>query len=152
MCHQTETSLCLATHTSWCAVSRDTVLRLTLKVRAMSARVSPSTSRRRIASRFWCRVSFGLRPSLTPRAFVLSLPSPVRARIRSRSNSAEAAEDSQHQAAMRCGGVGPRIAERPETGFLLRDGREGVEEIARRAGEPIEPDHEEHVVGLKLGH
>ena len=40
----------------------------------------PSRSRRRIASRFWCSVSFGLRPSLTPRALARSRPSLVRAR------------------------------------------------------------------------
>ncbi len=38
------------------------------------------------ASRFWCSVNFGLRPSLTPRAFARSRHSPVPARIRSRSN------------------------------------------------------------------
>ena len=38
------------------------------------------------ASRFWYSVNFGLRPSLTPWAFARSRHSPVRARIRSRSN------------------------------------------------------------------
>jgi hypothetical protein len=33
---------------------------------------SPSRSRRRIASRFWCSVNFGLRPRLTRPAFVRS--------------------------------------------------------------------------------
>src|ERR1700730_6153427 len=54
----------------------------------MSARVSSPCSRRLIASRFWCGVSLGGRPKLCPRAFALSRPSPVRARINSRSNSA----------------------------------------------------------------
>jgi hypothetical protein len=42
-----------------------------------------SWSRRQIASRFWCSVSFGLRPSLTPRALARSRPSLIRARIKS---------------------------------------------------------------------
>ena len=53
----------------------------------LAHRLSP-LSRRLIASRCWCGVSFGLRPIFTPRAFARSRPSPVRARIRSRSNSA----------------------------------------------------------------
>ena len=52
------------------------VLRLTLKVRALSASGSPRLSRRRIASRRWCGVSLGLRPSFTPRALARSRPSP----------------------------------------------------------------------------
>ena len=53
----------------------------------MSARVSPA-SRRASASRCWCGVSFGLRPSFTPLATARARPSPVLARINSRSNSA----------------------------------------------------------------
>jgi hypothetical protein len=45
-------------------------------------------SRRLIASFCWCAVSFGGRPILCPRATARARPSPVRARIRSRSNSA----------------------------------------------------------------
>jgi hypothetical protein len=44
-----------------------------------------NVSRRRIASRFWCGVSFGLRPIITPFATARAQPSPVRARINSRS-------------------------------------------------------------------
>jgi hypothetical protein len=56
--------------------------------RAISARVSLPSSRRFVASRRCSGVSFGFRPSFTPRRFARSRPSPVRARIRSRSNSA----------------------------------------------------------------
>src|SRR5580693_9168194 len=61
-------------------------LRLTAALSAASG--SPSRSRRRIASRFWCSVNFGLRPSLTPRGLARSRPSLVRVRIKSLSNSA----------------------------------------------------------------
>src|SRR3984893_10653041 len=54
----------------------------------MSASVSLPVSRRLIASRFWCGVSFGGRPILCPRATARARPSPVRARIKSLSNSA----------------------------------------------------------------
>src|SRR5271168_4116877 len=53
----------------------------------MSLSGSPR-SRRRIASLRWCGVSLKGRPKLCPRAFARSRPSPVRARINSRSNSA----------------------------------------------------------------
>jgi Tetratricopeptide repeat len=36
--------------------------------------VSPSRSRRLIASRFWCGVSLGLRPNFTPLAFASARP------------------------------------------------------------------------------
>jgi hypothetical protein len=66
-----------------------------LKVRAISRTGSPFVSRRLIASRIWWAVIFGLRPIFTPRALARSRPSPVRARISSRSNSAEKAHLSQ---------------------------------------------------------
>src|SRR5580704_13956415 len=53
----------------------------------MSASVSP-WFRRLIASRFWWSVSLNGRPIFCPRATARARPSPVRARIRSRSNSA----------------------------------------------------------------
>jgi hypothetical protein len=40
----------------------------------MDRSVSPSTSRRLIASRFWCGVSFGLRPNLTPFSLASARP------------------------------------------------------------------------------
>jgi len=45
-------------------------------------------SRRLSASLTWCAVIFGGRPIFTPRALARLRPSPVRARISSRSNSA----------------------------------------------------------------
>jgi hypothetical protein len=45
------------------AVSLEIVLGLTLYARAI-ARSDPPSSRRRMASSFWCGVSFGLRPRL----------------------------------------------------------------------------------------
>jgi hypothetical protein len=54
----------------------------------MSASGSPA-SRREMASRRWCGVNLGRLPMATPLAFARSRPSPVRARISSRSNSAK---------------------------------------------------------------
>jgi hypothetical protein len=54
----------------------------------MSVSDSPR-SRRRIASLRWCGVSLHGRPKLCPRALAGSRPSPVRARINSRSSSAK---------------------------------------------------------------
>ncbi len=54
----------------------------------MSSSVSPSRSRRLMASRIWWAVNLGFLPIFTPRALARSLPSPVRTRIRSLSNSA----------------------------------------------------------------
>jgi hypothetical protein len=52
-------------------------------LRPISASESSPLSRRRIASRFWWGVSFGLRPIFTPFATARARPSPVRARIAS---------------------------------------------------------------------
>jgi len=67
--------------------SRPIVVGSTAKVRATSACVSPAARRCRVSWRWWC-VSFGGRPNLTPRPLARVRPSPVRARISSRSNSA----------------------------------------------------------------
>jgi hypothetical protein len=85
-----------------------------------------------------------LTPFATPRA----RPSLVRARIRSRSNSAR--PPSQHQAAVRCRGVSPCVAERSESSFLLGDRRQDVEKVARRSRQAVEPRHHEHVAGVEL--
>jgi hypothetical protein len=96
------------------------VLWLTLWLRASSRTGSPLRSPRRIASRFWCSVNFGFRPSLAPRALARSRPSLARVRIKSlRTRPARLA--GKHQAAVCCRGVGPCIAERTETGFLGGD-------------------------------
>jgi hypothetical protein len=46
---------------------------------------------------------------------------------------------------------GPCVAKRAETGFLVRDRGEGIQKIAGRAGEPVEPGHHHHVAGLDAG-
>jgi hypothetical protein len=69
------------------ACRRDIVACETLKVRATSACASPLASLW-IASCRWCGVSAVGRPNFTPRSLARFLPSPVRARISSLSNSA----------------------------------------------------------------
>jgi hypothetical protein len=64
--------------------SRAIVVWATPYVRAISDRLSPA-SRRASASCRWCCVSLGGRPMCTPRALPRARPSPVRARINSRS-------------------------------------------------------------------
>ena len=51
---------------------------------------------------------------------------------------------------MRGGGVGPCVAERAETSLLAGDLRERVQQIVRRARQPVEPGHHEHVAGVEL--
>jgi hypothetical protein len=51
----------------------------------------------------------------------------------------EAAEDGQHQSAVRRGGVGPGVAERAKADVLAAEQREDVEQVARRARQPVEP-------------
>src|SRR5580704_9697987 len=62
----------------------------------------------------------------------------------------QAAEHGQHQPPMRCGGVGPRVAERSESGLLVGDRRQYVEKVARRSRQAIEPRHHKHVAGVEL--
>jgi len=70
-------------------------------------------------------VSFGVRPSFTPRAL-----------------AREAAEHGGHQAAVWRGGVGPRVAERSEAGALAGHRREGFQKVACRSRQAIEArDH-----------
>jgi hypothetical protein len=52
---------------------------------------------------------------------------------------------------VRRGGVGPCIAKRSETGFPIGDRREGVQQVARRSGQPVKPRHHHHVAGVELG-
>ena len=44
----------------------------------------------------------------------------------------------------RCG-IGPTIPQRLESGARLGDRVEHVEQIARRAGQPVEPRHDQHI-------
>src|SRR5262249_61331641 len=46
----------------------------------------------------------------------------------------QAAEDGEHQAAVRGGGVGPGIAKRCESGAYAGDGGERIEQVAGTAG------------------
>jgi hypothetical protein len=66
-------------------------------------------------------------------------PSPVRTRINSRSNSARPPKTVNIRRL--CGvavrrGVSPHIAKKPESGLLVGDGGEGIEQVAGRAGQP----------------
>jgi len=63
-------------------------------------------------------------------------PSLVRALISSRSNSASPPH-RQHQLPVRRRGVGPTIGERAKARARLADYVEHIEQIARRAGEPV---------------
>ena len=117
----------------------------------MSVSVSPR-SRRRIASLRWCGVSLKGRPKLCPRALACcSRPSPVRARINSRSNSASPPRtvsikrpcavvvSAQASARDRNPAFLPVIAAR-----VLRRSRGG-------ACQQVEPRHRYHVAGANLG-
>jgi hypothetical protein len=46
--------------------------------------------------------------------------------------------------------VGPRIGEGSKPGLLAGDRRKGVEKVAGRAGQPVEPGHHHHVAGADL--
>jgi hypothetical protein len=70
------------------STSREIVLCETAKRRARSACVAMPVLKALIASARWRPVSVGGRPIWTPRALARVRPSPVRARINSRSNSA----------------------------------------------------------------
>jgi hypothetical protein len=51
---------------------------------------------------------------------------------------------------MWAGGIGPRVAKRPETRFAISDRGEGVQEIPCRTGQPVEPGHHQHIAGVDL--
>jgi hypothetical protein len=78
---------------------------------------------RSMASWCWWAESFFGRPKRTPRALARSRPSPVRARISVRSNSASA-HDGEHKLAVWRRGVRPGVLEGPEAGARLLDGLE----------------------------
>jgi len=115
----------------------------------MSRTVSSPASRRRIASLTWCRVSFGLRPSFTPRALARAALGRAGADQLALEFS-EAAEYGEHEAAVWGGGVGPRVAEGAEACFPAGDRRESIEKIAGRACQAVEARHHEHVAGVEL--
>ena len=84
----------------------------------MSRIASPFCLRRR-APCCWCGVSFGLRPSFTPRG---------------------------GRAMSWCR---PCIAQGSETGFPLGDRRKRVQQISGGSGQAVEPRHHQHVARLK---
>jgi hypothetical protein len=59
----------------------------------------------------------------------------------------QSAEHGQHQTPVRGRRVGPRVGEGSKPGFLAGDRGEGVEKIACRACQPVEPRHHHHVAG-----
>jgi hypothetical protein len=61
------------------------------------------------------------------------------------------AEDREQQTAVRGRGVGPAIPQRGEPGAFPRDGGERVEQVARAAGEAVQPRYQQHVTGGEPG-
>jgi hypothetical protein len=59
------------------------------------------------------------------------------------------AKHGQHQAAVRCRGVGPCVAKGFETGVLGGDRRERVQQVAGGSRQPVEPRHRQHVAGVE---
>src|SRR5882724_13157923 len=62
----------------------------------------------------------------------------------------QAAEYREHQAAVRCGGVGPRIRDRTKAGACLRNTIKNIEQVACRSRQAVKPRHHQHVAGLEL--
>ncbi len=62
----------------------------------------------------------------------------------------QAAKDGEHQAAVGRSGVGPGVAQGPETGLAAGDRRQGVEKIAGGAGQAVQPGHHQHVAGHQV--
>lgn len=83
-------------------------------------------------------MSLGFRPSLTPRLGAGTSLAGARANQLAL-ELGEAAEDGEHQATVGRGGVGPCVAERAEAGLLAGNRCEGVEKVAGRAREAVEP-------------
>jgi hypothetical protein len=117
---------------------------LTLEVRA-SSRTGLPGSRRRSASRGWYRVRLRRRSNAARlRAGVAfagagldELPLKRRA----------SAEHGQHQTAVGRRGVRPGIAKGCKLSSLVGDRGERSEEVARRARQPGQPRHHQHVTG-----
>ena len=116
----------------------------------MSTKDSPA-SRRAITSRRWWCVSFGLRPIITPLALARPLPSLVRLRINSRSNSASPPRTVSIN--LPCAAVvRPGVPHRFEARALVGDGTEQIEEVPCRACQLIEARYHEHVVPAEAAH
>ena len=61
----------------------------------------------------------------------------------------QAAQHSQHQAAVRGSGVGPIVIERPKARLFVGNSRKGVEQVARGTGEPIQAGDEDDITGAE---
>src|SRR4051794_31458385 len=86
-----------------------------------------------------------------------SRPGPLPALPRARPDQfpldlGQAAEHGQHQAAMRGRRICPSILQGPKAGLFLSKSREGVEEIAGGAGQPVEAGDEHDITGCQRAH
>lgn len=61
------------------------------------------------------------------------------------------AQHGQHQPPVGRGGIGPYVGEGPEARPSVGNGFERVEKVERRAGQPVESRHHEHVAGIEGG-
>src|SRR4051812_42768025 len=124
-----------------------------------------SGARRRSGrSRGLARVTAGQRLSLLMRGELwlapemhASRPGPLPAFPRARPDQftlelGQAAEHGQHQAAMRGRRICPSILQGPKAGLFLSKSREGVEEIAGGAGQPVEAGDEHDITGCQRAH
>jgi hypothetical protein len=96
----------------------------------------------------WCGVNFGRRPSLTPRALARFHPSAVRARIRSRSNSASPPSTLSIKrpcAVVVSAHASARDRNPPSLPVIA------ARVVSGRARQPLEPRHHHHVAGADPG-
>lgn len=89
------------------------------------------------------RLRSGPDPAFPGPAQALAGPGPDQLALELR----EAAEDRHHEAAVRGGGIGPRVGERPEAGAAFGDLLEDVQQVAGRARQAVEACHHQHVAG-----
>src|SRR5215831_18671437 len=61
----------------------------------------------------------------------------------------QAAENREHQPAVRRSRIGPSVGQRAEPRASLGDGVEDVQQIPRRARQPIKSGDDKHVAGLE---
>src|ERR671921_721793 len=61
----------------------------------------------------------------------------------------QAAEHSQHEPPMWGGRIRPSVIERPKAGLIVGNSREGVEQVARGAGQPIQAGDKDDITGAK---
>jgi hypothetical protein len=109
---------------------------------------SPSRSRRRIASRFWVLGQFRFPAELHAARAVASFTGAGADQIPLELR--QPAQNGQHQAAVCCRRVGPRVAKRTEARFPAGDRRERVQQVAGGSRQPVEPCHHQHVAVFDL--